>query len=70
MLSYVIFKHFFMLLANILSLQFFEFCIKKSMNKLYINQKVFFLKSDLILWDLGLFDPAEILNSSIFWSLL
>lgn len=42
MLSYVIFKHFFMLLANILSLQFFEFCIKKSMNKLYTNQKVFF----------------------------
>lgn len=58
-----------MLLANILSLRFFEFCIKNPMNKLYTIQKIFF-KSVAILGDFRLFHPAKILNSSIFWSLL
>lgn len=57
-----------MLLANILSLRFFEFCIKNPMNKLYTIQ--IFLKSVTILGDFRLFHPAKILNSSISWSLL
>lgn len=58
-------------LANILSLQFFEFGIKKNLYEQTVyKSEGLFLKSDIILRDLGLFDPAKILNSSIFWSLL
>lgn len=52
-----------MLLANVLSLQFFEICIKKPYEQTVHNS---FFKSDIILGDFGLFHNAKILNSSVF----